>query len=144
MPRVLRSVLPDGVFHVTARGVARSQIFRDEEDYELFRRQLLRVAAKFDWVLHAYCLMPNHYHLIVEAERPKLSRGMQRLNAGYASAFNERHGRVGHLFQGRFGSRVIDDHEHFERALAYVANNPVAAGLCGEEETWPWMDMARV
>jgi putative transposase len=144
MPRVLRTLLPDGVFHVTARGVARGAIFRDDTDYTLFRTQLLRVARKFEWTLHAYCLMPNHYHVIVEAEQAKLSRGMQRLNAGYASAFNERHGRVGHLFQGRFASRVIDDYEHFERALAYVVNNPIAAGLCSEDEKWPWTDMARV
>ena len=144
MPRVLRSLLPDGVFHVTARGVARASIFRDDEDYTLFRTQLLRVAAKFGWKLHAYCLMPNHYHLIVETEQLKLSSGMQRLNAGYATAFNERHNRVGHLFQGRFASRVIDDYEHFERALAYVMANPSAAGLCAEDEPWPWADMARV
>jgi REP element-mobilizing transposase RayT len=141
---VLRSLLPDGVFHVTARGVARAPIFHDEEDYKLFRLQLLRNAEKFEWMLHAYCLMPNHYHLIVGAEQAKLSRGMQRLNAGYATAFNERHGRVGHVFQGRFASRVIDDGDHFDRAIAYVFDNPVAAGLCSEDGTWPWRDVSRV
>jgi putative transposase len=141
--RVPRKVLEDGFFHVTARGVARTTIFLDDFDYATFRRQLLRIAERHDWTLHGYCLMPNHYHLIVEAKQEDLSRGMHRLNGGYAQGFNARYERVGHLFQNRFKSHVIESGEHFERALAYIRDNPIAAGLCEHASGWPWMDMAR-
>jgi REP element-mobilizing transposase RayT len=133
-------VLPDGVFHVTGRGVARAAIFRDEHDYLYFRRQLLRVGESFAWQIHAYCLLPNHYHLIVEATQLDLTLGMQRLNGRYAQRYNERYDRCGHVFQNRFSSYVIDSEEHFERALAYVRANPVEAGLCEGVADWPWAD----
>jgi putative transposase len=138
MTRQPRSGLPDGFFHVTTRGVARATIFRDEYDYATFCAQLLRTAERYEWTLHAYCLMPNHYHLILEATQEHLSAGMHRLNGGYAQGYNARYERVGHLFQNRFKSFVIESEEHFERALAYVYANPVAAGLCREEGDWPW------
>jgi REP-associated tyrosine transposase len=138
VPRVARSVLPDGVFHITARGVARSVIFRDELDYSAFEMQLHRVQETFGWNVHTYCLMPNHYHLIVGASRLALSNGMHRLNGRYARRFNDRYDRSGHLFQNRYTAYVIDDEEHYERALAYVRDNPVKAGLCERAEEWPW------
>ena len=92
----------------------------------------------YGWTLHAYCLLPNHYHLIVEAKQRDLSIGMQRLNGRYAQRFNQRYDRAGHVFQNRFGSYVIETEEHFARALAYVAANPVEAGLCKRIEDWPW------
>jgi putative transposase len=138
MARIIRTSLPDGFFHVTARGVARSTIFRDETDYADFRNQLLRVARRFSWTIHAFCLMPNHYHVLVETTQVQLSRGMQLLNGQYAQAFNERHDRVGHLFQGRFASYAIESEEHYERALAYIRANPVEAGICATDREWPW------
>jgi REP-associated tyrosine transposase len=138
VPRLARRVLPDGMFHVTARGVARARIFLDGIDYAAFERQLLEVRDEHSWTLHAYCLLPNHYHLIVETRRAKLSAGMHRLNGRYAQRFNRRYDRVGHVFQNRFGSYVISSEEHFERALAYVRANPVEAGLCRSIEEWPW------
>ena len=138
MTRVPRSALPDGFFHVTARGFGRSTIFREERDYLEFRNQLLRVTRKFAWKIHAYCFMPNHYHLIVETTQPQLSQGMQRLNGRYAQAFNERYDRRGHVFESRFSSYVIETEEHLERALAYVRANPVDAGLCERIADWPW------
>ena len=138
VPRVARSALPDGFFHVTARGNAREEIFRDGIDYADFERELLRVRDEFGWTLHAYCLLPNHYHLIVQARRADLSTGMHRLNARYAQWFNDRYERVGHVFENRFSSYVIETEEHFERALAYVSANPVAAGLCKHADDWPW------
>jgi REP element-mobilizing transposase RayT len=140
MPRVARNALPDGYFHVTVRGVARMTIFRDDFDFATFRRQLLRIAERYNWTLHSYCLMPNHYHLIVQATREDLSKGMHRLNGGYAQGFNARYERAGHVFQNRFKSHVIEEEEHFERALAYVQANPVAAGLCEDGADWPWKD----
>ena len=95
----------------------------------------------FAWTLHAYCLLPNHYHLIVEATRPDLSTGMQRLNGRYAQRFNQRYDRVGHVFQNRFSSYVIESEEHLGRALAYVHANPIEAGLCERPEEWPWTNL---
>jgi putative transposase len=138
MPRVARHKLPDGFFHVTARGVARNTIFRDELDYQDFQRHLLRVCEAYGWTLHAHCLLPNHYHLIVEASQRQLSAGMHRLNGRYAQRFNQRYDRVGHVFQNRFSSYIIETEEHFDRALGYVAANPVEAGLCDRVEDWPW------
>jgi len=138
MPRVARSALPDGMFHVTARGVAREPIFRDGIDFADFERQLFTVREMYSWMLHAYCLLPNHYHLIVEAKRRDLSDGMQKLNGRYAKRFNERYDRVGHVFQNRFSSYVIESEEHFIRALAYVRANPVEAGLCENVDDWLW------
>jgi putative transposase len=126
------------MFHITGRGVAREAVFRDGIDYADFERQLLRVRDEFEWTLHAYCLLPNHYHLIVETSRSDLSSGMQRLNGRYAQRFNQRYDRVGHVFQNRFKSYVIDSEEHYERAVAYVLANPVEAGLCERIEDWPW------
>jgi REP element-mobilizing transposase RayT len=140
MARVPRAHLPDGLFHITVRGVGRAAIFRGELDYADFRNHLLRVAGRYDWTLHSYCLMPNHYHLIVEASQKNLSKGMHRLNGRYAQGFNERYERVGHLFQNRFKSHVIESDEHFLRALNYVRANPVAAGLCEHITEWPWAD----
>jgi putative transposase len=135
---VARNVLPDGLFHVTARGVARDPIFHDGIDYAGFERQLHRVRDEYDWTLHAYCLLPNHYHLIVDAKRGDLSTGMHKLNGRYAQRFNRRYDRAGHVFQNRFDSYVIDSEEHFLRALAYVRANPLEAGLCENVDDWPW------
>jgi putative transposase len=138
VPRLARSSLPDGLFHVTARGVARAPIFVDGIDYAEFERLLFRVREEYAWTLHAYCLLPNHYHLVVETKRSELTAGMHKLNGRYAQRFNRRHDRVGHVFQNRFGSYVIESEEHFLRALAYVRANPVEAGLCAHVDDWPW------
>ena len=82
--------------------------------------------------------MTNHFHLLVETPEPNLSRGMQRLNSAYAGYFNERFGLVGHLFQQRFGSRLIETDEYFGEAMRYIAFNPVRAGLCSRPSDWPW------
>jgi putative transposase len=138
VPRLARSVVSGGLFHVVCRGVARSAICRDETDYSALIKQLQEVAQRFDWNLIAYCLMPNHYHLLVEADQEQLSAGMHRLNGLYAQRFNRRHDRVGHLFQERFWSRAIESEEQFSRAVTYVAFNPVEAGLCRQAGDWPW------
>jgi putative transposase len=138
MPRRPRRSLPDGIFHVTSRGVARAPIFRDSLDYVALRAQVREVIRKFEWNLYAYCLMPNHYHLIVDTEREHLSAGMHRLNFLYAQRFNRRHDRVGHLFQNRFAAYVIESDEHLLNSMFYVARNPVRAGLCDTPADWPW------
>jgi putative transposase len=139
VPRLARNELPDGFFHITVRGVARGAIFRDELDYADFRDHLLRVGQLYGWTIHAYCLMPNHYHLVIETTQADLSRGMHRLNGRYAQRFNQRYDRVGHVFQNRFNSYVIESEQYLERALAYVRANPVEAGLCARDSDWPWV-----
>jgi putative transposase len=138
MPRQPRNLLGDGIFHVTARGVARMVVYRDLDDFGRFVRLLAAVVPRFRWRRHAYCLMPNHYHLVVESTRPDLSDGMHRLNGLYAQGFNDRYERSGHVFQNRFGARLIEDERRLGNVCAYVLDNPVRAGLAATAEVWPW------
>ncbi|MFN2470411.1 MAG: transposase [Gaiellaceae bacterium] len=137
MARLLRSHLPDGFFHVTARGVDGTLIVRTREDGLAFLRLLRSVVERFDWTLYAFCVMPNHYHLVLQTTREHLSRGCHRLNGIYAQAFNQRHERRGHLFGDRFWSGLIESDTHAFAASRYVVYNPVRAGLCTEAEDWP-------
>jgi REP-associated tyrosine transposase len=138
MARRLRTDLPDGLFHVTARGAGRIAIYRDDEDYRLFLRLLGMTVERRRWHCLALCLMPNHYHLVLDTTRRRLSRGFHWLNGSYAQAFNRRHGRWGHLFGDRFSSWVVVDEEHVAATCEYVRANPVRAGLCTTVDDWPW------
>ncbi|MDQ2909537.1 MAG: transposase [Actinomycetota bacterium] len=139
MPRLPRNLLPpEGIYHVTSRGVARTAIVLDDDDRRLFLVLLARVVGREGWRCHAFCLMPNHYHLIAETPLERLSSGLHRLNGVYAQEFNERRGRVGHLFGARFAAYVIESEEHLRNACEYVRQNPVHAGLCETAEDWRW------
>jgi putative transposase len=126
------------MFHVTARGNRRQAIYRDDLDRELFLRLFNRVVRLRTWRHVAYCLMTNHFHLVIETEGESLSTGMHQLNGGYARKFNDRHTLDGHLFEGRFRSTVIETEDQLEDTLRYVALNPVRAGLCKHPSDWPW------
>jgi putative transposase len=130
--------MSDGLFHVTTRGGRRGDIFVDDVDRRAFLSLLGRVVSHHRWKCHAFCLMTTHYHLVVEATADDLSRGMQRLNGGYARRFNERHGTGGHLFGGRYRALAIESEEHLDAAREYVLANPVRAGLCRSVDDWPW------
>ena len=138
MPRIRRSDLPDGVFHVTTRGVFGRLVFIDDDDRRGFLELLALVVWRHRWECHAFCLMGTHYHLVVETTTERLSPGMQYLNGVYAERFNARHQRLGHVFGGRFASWVIRDDEHFERTIEYVLANPVRAGLVDDWAAWRW------
>jgi putative transposase len=138
MPRVPRSALPDGHFHVISRGIGGGAIFRDDEDRLAFLTHLGRCTELHRWTIHALCLMSTHYHLVLHSTRADLSRGLQRLNGRYGQEFNERHDRFGHLFAGRFSSRVITSERYLAAACRYVVANPVRAGLCDSVDDWPW------
>jgi putative transposase len=138
MPRVPRTSLPDGWFHVVARGVPETPIFLGDADRTQFVQLLGRIESKHAWICHAYCLMATHYHLALETTRSALSRGLGELNGTYARVFNRRHGRFGHLFSDRSSTRVIDSEEYLYDACSYVLLNPVKAGLCDRIEDWPW------
>jgi REP element-mobilizing transposase RayT len=136
--RLPRCVFPDGTFHVCTRGVDGTPVFRSDDDRRLFLRLFADVVQRHEWLVHAFCLMTNHYHLVVETLRDELSDGCHRLNGVYAQTFNRRHKRKGHLWGDRFWSGPIDSDEQFEETCAYVLNNPVRAGLCNEPADWPW------
>ena len=138
MARLLRRDLPDGTYHVTTRGVDGTAIFRDDSDRLEFLRLLAEVVARFAWRCHAFCLMDNHYHLVVETSRADLSRGVKRLNGVYAQRFNRRHVRRGHLFGDRFWSSLIASEEHLRSACVYVVWNAVRAGLAASPREWRW------
>jgi REP element-mobilizing transposase RayT len=139
MPRRLRDDVEAGVHHVYARGNGRQAIYLTDADRHIYLRLLGTAVERHRWSCLAYCLMTNHVHLLIETREPNLSVGMQRMHGRYAGDFNRRHRRVGHLFQGRFGSvRVVDDRQ-LAAAIAYIARNPVEAEL-GED--WPWSSHA--
>jgi putative transposase len=138
MAKLLRSSLPDGFFHVTARGVFGARIFRDDDDRRRFVEFLGRCIETYSWACYAYCLMSTHYHLVLEARRGDLSRGVQYLNGRHAQVFNHRHKRYGALFAERFSCRGIESEDYLYDACAYVILNPVKAGLCERVEDWPW------
>jgi putative transposase len=142
MPRPLRPQVAGGVYHVTARGVDHAAVYHKEDDRVLFLALFEKAIARYGWRSHIYCLMTTHFHLLIETPRPNIARGMQRLNGTYAQAFNERHGRGGHLFAGRYFSALLESDEHYVEAFRYIANNPVRAGLCDRPEDWPWSGIA--
>jgi putative transposase len=127
-----------------SRGNRGQDIFLAPTDFERFLSMLDRVAARRGWVGHAYCLLPNHYHVVMETSAANLSLGMQWLNGAYAQAFNRIHGYRGHLFQGRFHSVLVESDWHLIELSRYLALNPVRALLCNRPEEWPWSSYASV
>jgi putative transposase len=123
--------------HVTARGNRQAPIFLDSEDRFLFLSLLGRATMKAGWTCTSYCLMGNHFHLVLE-EIDELSRGMHALNGVYAQYFNARHGFAGHLFEARFNSEPIENDGHHLEVARYVVLNPVRAGITRRSAAWPW------
>jgi len=140
MARPLRIEFPGAVYHATSRGNERSLVFRDERDRVAFLDVLARTVERWGWIVHAYCLMGNHYHLLIETPEANLSAGMRTLNGRYTAAFNRRHRRVGHLFQGRFTSILVEKERHLLELCRYVVLNPVRARSMKVQspEEWPW------
>jgi putative transposase len=144
MARKTRENQPGGVYHVFARGNDRELIYRDDVDRRMYLARLEKAVHKFGWHQLAYCLMNNHVHLLIETPQANLSEGMRALHSGYAQTFNLRHGRVGHVFQGRYGAVLMERDAQVCAAAAYIARNPVEAGLCRAPEQWPWSSFALV
>ena len=138
MARRLRLEYPGALYHLTARGNERKVIFRDDIDRQRFLAFLAREVKKMQWRLHAYCLMGNHYHLLVETPEPNLARGMRRLNSAHSQRFNRRHDRVGHLFQGRYHSVLVQKESYLLELSRYIVLNPVRAGMVASAHHWPW------
>jgi len=138
MSRPIRIEFSDALYHVTARGDRREDIFEDEQDRQLFLATLEKVVAQFNWTCHAWCLMDNHYHLLIQTPDGNLSKGMRQLNGIYTQASNRRHQRVGHLFQGRFKAILVDSDAYLLEVSRYVVLNPVRAGMVKKTEDWTW------
>jgi putative transposase len=129
-------------YHVATRGVRRLPIVYDDLDRQWFFADLTTAVRNHGWRCHAYCLMTNHYHLLLDTPEPDLSVGMWRLNQRHALRINRRHGFTGHVFEGRFFAELIEDETHFLGLARYIDQNPVRAGLCRRAELWPWSGCA--
>ena len=138
MARPLRIEFAGALYHITSRGDRREAIYDDDEDREAFLNVLAEVVDRYNWFCHAFCLMTNHYHLVVETAEGNLSRGMRQLNGVYTQATNRRHNRVGHLFQGRFKGILVDQDAYLLELSRYVVLNPLRAGMVDLPEQWPW------
>ena len=138
MARPLRLQIPGGLYHLTARGNNRGWIYLGDDDRELFLELLAHTVGRFGWLCHAYCLMGNHYHLLVETPLPNLSRAMRQLNGLYAQTFNHRHGRIGHVFQARFHAILVQRETHLLRLCRYIVRNPLRARIVGDLDSWAW------
>ena len=138
MARPLRIEFAGAVYHITSRGNARQPIFLDRPDWYGFLDILSSIIGRYEWLCHAYCLMENHYHLIMETPRGNLSRGMRQLNGVYTQFFNRRHKSVGHLFQGRYKAVLVEKESHLLSLCRYVVLNPVRAGLVRLPGQWRW------
>src|SRR5688572_17123679 len=138
MARPLRIEYDGALYHVTSRGNERKAIIKNDSDRKLFLETLARVNKRFRWICHAYCLMDNHYHLVIETPDGNLSKGMRQLNGVYTQAYNKRHGRVGHLFQGRFKAILVQKDSHFLEVCRYVVLNPVRAKASSHPRQFKW------
>jgi REP element-mobilizing transposase RayT len=125
-------------YHVGTRGVRKLPIVQDDDDRATFLIHLGEVVRLFGWELTAFCLMSNHYHLVVRTPEPNIAAGMHRLNLVYARAFNRKHGFEGHLFDARYWSGVLQTEERFLEASRYVVLNPVRAKLRVRPHEWEW------
>jgi putative transposase len=130
--------VPNAVYHVTQRSTDREVFFIDDIDFGAFCELLEFAATRARWKLHAFCLMTNHVHLLIQTPEPTLPRGMQFLIGEYVEGFNDRHGRRGALVQGRYKSLQVETEDHYLECLRYIAWNPVLAGLCQRPEHWRW------
>ena len=144
MPKRMVLELCGGLWHVTARGVNRQAIFRDDEDFETYLRLLGTVVLECGWVLLAFCLMPNHVHLFFETPEENRARGMHLLHFKYAKYFNTKYARVGYLFQGRYHPTPVTDELHFIACATYIAANASRAGLCARPDEWPWSSLGLI
>ena len=138
MSRPLRIEFPGAIYHVTSRGDRREPIYRDDEDRTTHLEVIAQAMDRFDAQVLAYCQMGNHCHLVLHTRQANLSRLMRHVNGVYTQAFNQRHALVGHLFQGRFKAILVDRDAYLLALCRYVERNPVAAGLVGAAEEWPW------
>lgn len=138
MARPLRIEFAGALYHITSRGNARENIYQDDVDRTVFLALLNRACSRHYWLCHAYCLMSNHYHLLIETNAATLSKGMKYLNGTYTQQYNRRHQRVGHVFQGRFKAILVEKDSYLLELARYIVLNPVRAQMVRAAKDWPW------
>lgn len=137
MGRAPRIEVPGGIYHVGSRGNRGQAIYIDDHERQVFLSLFGRLAARHGWSLGTYCLMTNHYHLLMQIE-DDLSNGMRELNGGFSFYTNARNNVDGHLFRNRFWCELIKDEAHYLQTARYIVLNPIRAGLCRSPEAWKW------
>lgn len=142
MGRPLRLEFAGAIYHVTSRGDRQEAIFRNDGDRHAWQTILASVCKRFRWVVHAFCQMGNHYHLVVETLDGNLARGMRQLNGEFTRRFNFRNATVGHLFQGRYHAILVQRQAYLLELSRYVVLNPVRAGMVATPDAWPWSSYA--
>ncbi|WP_229260767.1 transposase [Duganella levis] len=138
MTRPLRLEFAGALYHVTSRGDRQAPIYLDDTDRSVWLQTLGEVCQHFDFTLHSFCQMSNHYHLLLETNARGLSAGMRQLNGVYSQYFNRRHSVVGHLFQGRYKAILVQKESYLLELARYIVLNPVRAGMVQQPEAWPW------
>jgi REP element-mobilizing transposase RayT len=138
MSRPLRLEYAGALYHITSRGDRSEDIYDVNEDRERFLALLGEVCDRYNWVTHAYCLMSNHYHLLVETPDANLSKGMRQLNGVYTQYYNRYHSRVGHVFQGRYKAILVDKECYLLELARYIVLNPVRADRARSAQEWRW------
>lgn len=138
MARPLRLEFAGALYHITSRGDRKEAIYETGDDREAFLTVLSDVCRTHHWLCHAYCLMDNHYHLLIETPDANLSKGMRQLNGVYTQRYNRAHERIGHVFQGRYKSILVDKNSYLLEVARYIVLNPVRARMVRTVRDWPW------
>lgn len=138
MARPLRIEYSGAFYHITSRGNSRQDIFKTKKDFLDFLDIFKDSIERYNWKCLAYCLMSNHYHLLIKTLDPNLSQGMRQLNGVYTQKFNYNHKTVGHLFQGRYKAILVDEEKYFYELVRYIVLNPVKAGMVKRPENYHW------
>ncbi len=138
MARPLRIEFSGALYHVTARGNDKGDIYKNDADRKQFLHLLNLTINRHDWYCHAYCLMSNHYHFLIETNTPSLSKGMKYLNGTYTQYFNKSNKRSGHIFQGRYKAILIEKESYLLELARYIVLNPIRARMVRAAKDWPW------
>ena len=138
MARAPRIEIPGGIYHLGSRGNRGCQIYMDDHERKVFLRMFGRLSKRHGWQLGTYCLMTNHYHLLLRSEETGFAAGMRLLNCGHAHRMNRKHGRSGHLFRNHYSWHPVENDEHLLEAVRYILLNPVRAGISENPEDWRW------
>jgi putative transposase len=139
MPRVARRLVDGGTYHILNRGNGRQRVFHKDADYAAFLGMLSQMVERYSIDLYAYCLMPNHFHLVVKAGRADdLSNGMRWFTTTHVRRYHMHYKTSGHLWQGRYKSFAVEDDDHLLTVVRYVEGNPVRAGLVKSATSWIW------
>lgn len=138
MARPLRLEYPGAIYHLTSRGDRREAIYENDNDRLQWLEILSKACERYNWRVHAYCLMDNHYHALLETVDGNLSKGMRHLNGVYTQYFNRQHNRVGHVFQGRFKAILVEKESYLLELTRYVVLNPIRAHMINNMDQWEW------